>query len=208
MFNEHVTLENIKQEIEKIKKEIKITDVFVLYYAGHGIVYEDLKTESSDFYMVLHDCIGDNIPKRGFSSEMMKLMLSDIIANKQLVLIDACHSEASFQKESKVMRRGLAEQQAIYQLARSSGTVIIAACGANQTAKEFTNLGHGAFTYAFIEALEGQADGGRRDKKITVSEIKAYVEDRVPELTKKFSGTAQYPSGYSIGQDFPVGFVK
>ncbi|MCP4521298.1 MAG: hypothetical protein GY827_06355 [Cytophagales bacterium] len=208
LFNEQVTLENIKTEVEKIKKNAKITDVFVLYYAGHGIVYEDLETETSDFYMVLHDCMGDNIPERGFSSEMMKSMLSEIVANKQLVLIDACHSEASFKKKSNVMRRGLAEQQAIYQLARSSGTVIIAACGADQTAKEFTDLGHGAFTYAFIEAIEGQADGGRRDKKITVAEIKAYVEDRVPELTQKHSGTAQYPSGYSVGQDFPIGFIQ
>ncbi len=208
LFDEQVTLENIKLEVEKIKKEVKITDVFVLYYAGHGIVYEDLETENSDFYMVLHDCMGDNIPQKGFSSKSMKNMLSDIVANKQLVLIDACHSEASFKKNSNVMRRGLAEQQAIYQLARSSGTVIIAACGADQTAKEFTKIGHGAFTYAFIEAIEGQADGGRRDGKITVAEIKAYVEDRVPELTQKHSGTAQYPSGYSMGQDFPISFIK
>lgn len=207
LFNNEVTLENIKSKIEKIKASAKISDVFIMYYAGHGVVHEGLDDES-DFYMVLYDCIGDNVVDKGLSSTAMKSMLSEITANKQLVLIDACHSEASFRKNPNMMRRGLAEQQAIYQLARSSGTVIIAACGANQTAKEFTDLGHGAFTYAFIEAIQGDADGGRRDRKITVAEIKAYVEDRVPELTQKYSGTAQYPSGYSVGQDFPISLVQ
>lgn len=150
----------------------------------YGIVHENLDTESSDFYMVLHDCIGDNIVDRGLSSTAMKSMLSEITANKQLVLIDACHSEASFRQNPNVMRRGLTEQQAIYQLARSSGTVIITACGANQTAKEFTDLGHGAFTYAFIEAISGEADGGRRDRKITVAEIKTMLKTVFLSLLK------------------------
>lgn len=208
LYNSEATLSNIKNRITDIKSKCKITDMFILYYAGHGIVLQEEQSDESDFYMVLHDVTslsGSLIKERGLSSTAMRDMLSSISANKQLVIMDACHSEAGFKGTG---RRGLAEQQAIFQLARSSGSVFIAACGSEQTAKEFSTLGHGAFTYAFLEALSGKADGGKMDKKITVAEIKAYIEDRVPELTLKYSGTAQYPSSYGTGQDFPLGIYE
>ncbi len=210
LYNSEATLANIEAKIAEIKSQCKLTDMFVLYYAGHGMVYQEELSDESDFYMILHDVTtfsGVQIKERGLSSVALKNMLSAINANKQLVIMDACHSEAGF-KNNGIGRRGLAEQQAIFQLARSSGSVFIASCGSDQTAKEFSDLGHGAFTYAFLEALNGKADGGRLDKKITVAEIKAYIEDRVPELTLKYAGTAQYPSSFSSGQDFPLGVVE
>jgi uncharacterized caspase-like protein len=65
-------------------------------------------------------------------------------------------------------------------------------------------LGHGVFTYALLEGLNGAADGNS-DGKITVRELDAYLQDQVPELTKKYRGAPQYPSSYGFGQDFPVG---
>jgi hypothetical protein len=38
--------------------------------------------------------------------------------------------------------------------------------------------------------------------------LKAYLEAQVPEVTQKFKGTAQFPSSYGFGQDFPVVVVK
>lgn len=64
------------------------------------------------------------------------------------------------------------------------------------------------FTYALLERLKCQADGGQKDFKITVSELKAFLEDRVPTLTEKYKGTAQYPTGYNRGQDFPIVICK
>lgn len=210
LFNQQATLRNIKETIASIKAKAKIADVLVVYYAGHGIVHTPKDKEEGEFYMVLHDLttLDDaQVAEKGLSSSQFRAWLAEINASKQLLLMDACHSEASF-KQSTSAHRGLAEQQAIFQLARSSGTSIVAACGSEQTAKEFKELGHGAFTYALLEALEGKSDGGAKDKKITVNEIKAYIEDRVPQLTQQYSGTAQYPSGYSIGQDFPIGICK
>jgi WD40 repeat protein len=209
LFNKDATIDKVKEAIDQIKGKAKLSDVLVIYYAGHGVVYIPETSDEGEFYMVLHDVTSmndKNLVEKGIPSSTFRSWLSEINASKQLVLMDACHSEASF--KSNVTRRGLAEQQAIYQLARSSGSVIIAACGSDQTAKEFKDLGHGAFTYALLEALSGKADGGTMDKKITVGEIKAYIEDRVPQLTQKYSGTAQYPSGYSVGQDFPIVISK
>ncbi|MBL8012393.1 MAG: hypothetical protein JNN05_00960, partial [Candidatus Omnitrophica bacterium] len=76
-----------------------------------------------------------------------------------------------------------------------------------QFAAEFKQLGHGVFTYALLKGLSGEGDGNK-DGRITVKELEAYLNDRVPELTKKYRGTAQYPNSYARGQDFPIGVVK
>nr|NQU93265.1 hypothetical protein [Bacteroidota bacterium] len=77
-----------------------------------------------------------------------------------------------------------------------------------RVATEFATLGHGIFTYAIFQALRGEADGGTRDKKITVKEISAFLNDRVPELSEKYKGEAQYPTTYDYGQDFPIVIIK
>lgn len=59
--------------------------------------------------------------------------------------------------------RGATEEKAIAQLARATGTYWLTASGSEQFASEFTQLGHGSFTYVLLEALGGKADTG--DKK-------------------------------------------
>ncbi|MDX1463309.1 MAG: caspase family protein, partial [Marinirhabdus sp.] len=120
-------------------------------------------------------------------------------AQKQLFILDACQSAGAL---NTVALRGAAEEKAIAQLARSTGTHWLTASGSEQFATEFDELGHGVFTYALLEALSGKADSG--DNRITVNEIKAYIESRVPEISAQYKGSPQYPSSFGFGQDFPV----
>jgi uncharacterized caspase-like protein len=103
-----------------------------------------------------------------------------------------------------IAQRGAAEEKAIAQLARATGTHWLTAAGTEQYASEFSQLGHGVFTYVLLEGFKGAADGNN-DGKITVKEIDAYLQDQVPILTEKYKGSAQYPSSYGNGMDFPVG---
>ena len=96
-----------------------------------------------------------------------------------------------------------AEERAVAQLARSSGVVVLAASESEQFAAEVPKIGHGVFTYALIAGLGGEADGGK-DGKVTVRELEAYLNDRVPELTTQYRGSPQYPTSFSRGQDFPL----
>jgi len=36
----------------------------------------------------------------------------------------------------------------------------------------------------------------------------SYLNDRVPELSEKHKGQAQYPTSYGFGQDFPIVIIK
>jgi len=38
----------------------------------------------------------------------------------------------------------------------------------------------------------------------TYTKLKSYIDDQVPEMTRKLKGKPQYPYTFSRGQDFPV----
>ncbi len=200
--DEQATLANITAALEKIKTAAQPKDVFIFYYAGHGVL-----NEKRMFYLVPHDVTqlygnDEALDAKGLSAALLQQFSKDIKAQKQLYLLDACQSAGAIE----VAARGAAEEKAISQLARATGTHWITASGSEQFASEFAQLGHGTFTYALLEALTGKADNG--DKRITVKEIDAYLQAIVPELTAKYKGTPQYPASYGFGNDFPVGVVR
>ena len=100
--------------------------------------------------------------------------------------------------------RGFEERKVLHQLARSTGTHIVASAGKDQLAVEFAELGHGAFTYTLLEALRGAADGVPANGVVTVRELLSFVEYRLPEVSQKYGLQAQYPVIDSRGQDFPL----
>ncbi|MFZ4476657.1 MAG: hypothetical protein ACOYPR_15775 [Saprospiraceae bacterium] len=53
-----------------------------------------------------------------------------------------------------------------------------------------------------LEAFKGAGDTG--DKKLTVKELDAYLQEKVPDVTARYKGSPQYPSSYGYGQDFPI----
>ena len=119
--------------------------------------------------------------------------------------MDACQSGGSVEV---LAQRGAPEEKAIAQLSRSSGIHVMAAAGSEQYATEFESLGHGLFTYALLKGLSGDADGAPKDGKVTIYELKSYLDDQVPELSILYKGTPQYPHTFSRGQDFPIVIVE
>ncbi|MEO7046705.1 MAG: caspase family protein, partial [Ferruginibacter sp.] len=144
------------------------------------------------------------LAQKGFSAAALQQMSKDIKAQKQLFILDACQSAGALQTIAGT--RGQAEEQAIAQLARSTGTQWLTASGSEQFASEFEQLGHGSFTYCLLQAFAG--DAGNIDNKLTVKELDAYLQNKVPEITKKYKGTEQYPSSYGYGNDFPIIIIK
>ena len=207
--NDKATKEFISATIEQIKKEIGPEDVFVFYYAGHGVMSYEKKQEDSDFYIVTHDVTNlygevEMLKEIAISAKQLMQYSMEIAAEKQLFILDACHSGGALESFST---RGDGREKALAQLARSTGTFFLTASQDVQYANEVGNLKHGLFTYALLEILGGEV-GGNGDNKITINEVKSYVEDRVPDLSEKYHGSPQYPTSYSFGQDFPLVILK
>ena len=204
-----VTRENVLQTIEEIKRKMGPEDVFVFFYAGHGVMLSG-SDQSNDFYLVMSDITnlyGDKttMDLKGLSARDLLDISKMLPAQKQVFVLDACQSGAAL-KELAI--RGVDREKALAQLARSSGTFFLTASQDVEYANEVGNLKHGIFTYAILELLNGVSEKVQKNETISVYQLKSYVESRVPELTKEYKGSAQYPTGYSFGNDFPIGVVK
>lgn len=209
LLNSKATKANILETIAEIKGEIGSEDVFMFYYAGLGVMSNEVAPKEPEFFIVTHDVTNlyytpEVIREKAiFASDLMQIS-KNIIAEKQLFILDACHSGGAIESFAV---RGSEREKALAQLARNTGTFFLTAAQDAEFANEVGELNHGLFTYALLEVLQGTVsiDG---DTKITVSELKAYVEERVPELSEEYHGSPQYPTGYSFGRDFPIVILK
>jgi len=206
LYDEKATRGAILAKLNEISNVIQPEDVLIFFYAGHGVIEDS----NNEFYLALSEVTQlygkvDMLRAKGISSLELKENFSKIKAQKQLIILDACQSGGAV---NTFATRGAAEEKALVQLARSSGVVLLASTGSDQFATEFKELGHGVFTYSVIEGLNGKADSGDKDGKITVKELESYINDNIPILTEKYKGQSQYPRSWSWGQDFPIVIVK
>lgn len=199
LYDDKASRGNILAKLDELASTIQQEDVFIFYYAGHGSMVDNqfyfIPTESLRLYDIA------SLKKEAINASVLQEKLQNIKALKQLIVMDACQSGASVEL---LATRGAAEEKAIAQLSRSAGIHVMASAGSEQFATEFAELGHGLFTYTLITALQGAADGAPKDGKVTIYELKSYLDDQVPELTRKLKGKPQYPYTFSRGQDFPI----
>ena len=203
LYDKEATREGILNKMKLLSEKITINDVFILYYAGHGSVVDEkfyfIPTETVRLYDI------DNLSKTAIEANELQERLEKIKALKQVIIMDACQSGQSVEL---LAHRGGVEEKAIAQLSRSAGIHVLSSAGSDQFASEFANLGHGLFTYALLEGLSGKADGAPLDGKVTIYELKSYLDDQVPELSMKYKGQPQYPFTFSRGHDFPLVIIK
>jgi len=192
----------IVNAFKQVQQNARAADVFIFYYAGHGVIGKD-----KEFYLVPTDVsdlknVQTELEQKGIASKLLQQYAIDIQAQKQLFILDACQSAGAFEK---LLSNDGDQQKSIALVSRSTGTHWMAASGALQYANEFSSLGHGVFTYVLLQALKGDA---ANNKMITVNGLKNFLQLQVPLLMKKYNGAAQYPASYGFGNDFPVELIK
>ncbi len=198
IYDKDATKARILSTIDEITRIIKKEDVFIFFYAGHG------SSEDNVFYFITSEVTGlyqqDKL-KSALRVNELQEKFKLLPSLKQVIFIDACHSGGSVEA---LAMRGATEEKALAQLSRSSGVHVMASSESDQQSAEIKSLGHGVFTYVLLEALNGKADGAPADSKITVYEIKSYIDDQVPEVSYNLIRHKQFPSTFSIGHDFPI----
>jgi len=195
--------QGIVNAFEAIQKAAKAQDVFVFYYAGHGVISEKHK----EFYLVPNDVadlknMDESLASKGISAKFLQQYAVNIKAQKQLFILDACQSGGAF---AQLIESDATQQKSLALVARSTGTHWMAASGTQQYAQEFSQLGHGAFTYALLSGLDGKA---KIQNLITVNGLKNYISEIIPKLLKQYNGSEQFPVSYGFGKDFPVEELK
>ena len=175
-------------------------DVVVLFLAGHGV-----RDERLNYYFVAHDSDLESLRATGLRWTDLEYALGDLAAKKVLLLADTCHGGA-ITGERKV--RAVDTEEIALELVKGQGVVVLASSTAGEVSEEDRSWrssysrGHGAFSYALIEGLEGEADRSG-DSVLTVFELLGYVSERVREITDG----RQHPSAPRLESfvDFPLG---
>jgi len=201
----------IEDKFKELATQVKPEDTFVFIYAGHGTMSEATADREAEFFLVPYDVTrlyGDDeqLMEKALPARGLVELLSEVPAQKQVMVLDACHSGA-ITSVMAMAARGAAEEKAIAQLSRATGTAVLASSGAEQFSRGHPELEHGFFSYAFLKGLkDGEADANE-DGSITINELNQYLNDRVPELTVEYGKPPQYPQSYYRGADFPIGFI-
>ena len=199
LFDAEATKVRILEKLDELASRINPEDVFIFYYAGHGSMVDNrfffIPTETSRLYDERA------LNREAIEANVLQEKFRQIKALKQLIIMDACQSGGSVEL---LATRGAGEEKAIAQLSRSAGIHVMASAGSEQFASEFASLGHGLFTSVLIRGLLGEADGAPKDGKVTIYELKSFIDDQVPEASRKLKGNPQYPYTFSRGQDFPL----
>jgi len=194
IYDRDATKKNIRRLLSGMGS--KEQDVVLVFLAGHGLNIKD------EWFFLPYDVVfpekEEHVKERGISSIEMKEMIVNNRSLKKALFVDACKSGGML----LALSRGVEDRRAIAQLARSTGTHIVAASTGKQFASEVSQLGHGVFTYALLQGLNGEASD--RDETVTVRELIAYIEQKLPGISEKYRQKPQYPVVDSRGQDFPL----
>ena len=198
ILNEKATKANILSQLERFRN-LQSQDAVLIYLAGHGENIHD------KWYFIPYELTyperEEDVQARAISSDELSTYVKNIRAQKILFLIDACKAGAML-----VALRGFEDRKALSQLSRSTGIHIVASSTKDQYAAEVKELGHGVFTYTLLEGLGGKA--APKGESVTVRKLMSYVEEQLPEMTKKYRQESQYPVVDSRGMDFPLVIAK
>jgi len=189
ILEDAATAKGIGAAIEGIAGDVKPSDVFVLYIAGHG------RSIAGAYYFLPQDLTFDNgrtIESAAISQDMLQAWLAKILAQKSILILDTCESASAI--------RGDVEQEtAIDRLQHATGRSIITA--ASDAAHEGYE-GHGLLTGTILDALTKSAAGG--GDEVTLRQIADYAYQKVPMISQDVWGERQQPH-IRIGDDFPLG---
>ena len=196
LFNENVTISNVKALKQKLQ-QTTVNDKVIIAYSGHGLLSKEY-----DYYLSTYSINFDKPEQNGLPYDELENLLDSIPARKKLMLIDACHS-GEVDKEDLVRIKGSSDslikgvtpvaysgeghlglknsfelmQSLFVNVGKSTGATIISAAAGTQFALERNDLKNGVFTYSILEAMN-------KYPTVKISELKKIVGKRVEELTK------------------------
>lgn len=203
LTDEQVTKENVIQ-LREFLASATINDVVMVFFAGHGVLDNNL-----NYYLAGHDMDFSQPEKRGIPYTDIESLVDGIAPLKKLVFIDACHSgeldksevilsdeksvteagDISFRKVGNQLSQlhGISSSELskslFADLRKGTGATVISSASGVEFAMESDQWQNGLFTYCLIRGLtKGFADLDH-NKEITVSELQLYVQDEVNRLS-------------------------
>lgn len=166
------TADNIRKAFAWLRSEASQRDTSVVFLAGHAT-----RDEKGLYYFLPFDAGPTTQADKGLPFSELEAQMRDL-PGRVVLLADTCHAGAIAPSERPYdLSRLLSSSSSLFE-----GMLILTAASGYELSYEDASKGHGAFTTAVIEALEGRADRDG-DWTLSASELAAYVRWRVPATT-------------------------
>ncbi len=219
ILDKDVTIKNIKS-IGNFLKTSDIDDIVIVFYAGHGVLDNNL-----NYYLASHNMNFDKPAKKGIPFDFLESQLNDISPLKKIMFIDACHSgelddeEITFStiNEGTVIKaRGsdsynlksdsnsnynniLSFSKMLFSdLRRGNGTSIISSAGGLELAFEGDKWQNGLFTYCLLKGLYNREADLNNDGDVMLSELRRYLYSEVSQLSEGKQGPTSRMENISL----------
>ena len=165
----------------------------VVYYSGHGVP----GTHDKRQYMLPVNSDPNSPEIGGYALQTLYHNLSLLDARSVRVYLEACFSGES--QGGPVVKNfsGLAippEKKGLFGLALPPQLTVLTAARSNEVASWDEELRQGLFTRFLLEGLQGAADEpryGQRDGRVTLHEIKGYLDREMTYAAKRRYGRDQ-----------------
>jgi hypothetical protein len=162
--------ENIKKAFEDIGQKAKAQDIILIFFAGHGIMYG---SEEKLFTFLTSEATKDD--PVGINTRDLQSWLSydgphQILANKTILIFDACHSGQATNELLSMARTDEVSQKIrqVEDLKDRSGVFILAASAPDQVAYELHQYEQGLLTYSLLHTLRNNPDALDSDTYLNV----------------------------------------
>lgn len=200
LVDEQATRGNILSALDWLQHQMTQHDVGMIFMAGHGINHTD-----GHYYFLPVDAELKEVKRSLLPDSDVQNTLAEL-PGKVLLFLDTCHSGNVL----GLTKRGgrLAEDQNSFLnelIAAENGVIVFTASSGSQASQESSQWQNGAFTYALVEGLKGQADF-QRSGRVTLNMLDLFISERVKVLTQG----AQTPTTVrpSSIRDFPIAIIR
>lgn len=200
LTNQQATLANIKAGIAWLEREATQMDMILVFVSSHGAL-----DHKGNLYLMPHDVKSDQLFATGLNIDALTKGMNGVPC-KKLILLDACHSgQSGHDLLAYATPKAANVNQAVEELInKEPGITVMTSSSGNEFSYENPLWGHGAFTKAILEGLDGSADYNR-DQLINLFELNLFVTQRVKDLT----GGRQHPfTPINLFGDIPVYVVE
>jgi len=197
--NQEATCGNLINAIQTFFKPAKRGDIAILFISGHG-----MNTTNSGYHFVTYDADVDNLAATGASWQIFDA-INDLKPHV-LLFADTCHAGA-ITGNSKWQEQSKADPNQFLRNANNHNVVVFASSSGGGSSMEKPERGHGVFTKALIDGLQGKAAAAYDKGVVRLGSLQLYVKAIVRQLTDNYQ-VPTIPKATGSGDFFDLVLAK
>jgi WD40 repeat protein/uncharacterized caspase-like protein len=187
-------------------KTTKPGDVVVVYLAGHGVAHGGTE---GDWYYLTADAqsaeLSDPAVRKQVSLSSAELtdLLKATPAQKQVLILDTCHSGGVVDRLTEKRQVPGSQARALERVKDRTGMHVLAGCAADAVSYEASRYGQGLLTYSLLMGMRGARL--REGQYVDVVDLFGFATDTVPELARDIGGVQRPTVASPRGGSFDIG---